>query len=320
MPALLGRICAFAAAQLVSVGLSLKPADFVQIFQRPVPVLLGLAMSYGLVPLLAVWVGKFFIQDPALRAGLLLTACTSSNQLSNMYSQTARGDTALSVALTTLATVMGVWVWVTPLLCKALLGAEVHIDRGGIIQSCATVIVAPMLLGMLTKHYFPESAEKARPVAEVLGVVVASIVSASAVATCVRSNVFAFAQVFPSVVVLHTLSAITGYRIPRLLGASEPQSRSLSLTTALKSSAFGYVLAQQCFPTQPDVWAVSAASVLWNALVGPLQASALRWYPSQGVLTSSVEKSVSGSARKTSGNPWLPWVDLPIRNRPAAGL
>jgi BASS family bile acid:Na+ symporter len=315
MPALLGRICAFAAAQMVSVGLSLKPADFVQIFQRPMPVLLGLAMSYGLVPLLAVWVGEFFIQDPALRAGLLLTACTSSNHLSNMYSQTAGGDTALSVALTTLTTVMGVWT--IPLLCKAFIGAQVSVDGGGIIQSCAAVIIAPMLLGVLAKHYFPESAEKARPVAEVLGVVAASVVTASAVATCVRSNVVA-AQVFPAVAVLYTLSAIAGYRIPRLLGVSASPSRSLSLTTALKSSAFGYVLAQQCCPTLPNVWAVSAGSVLWNALVGPLQASVLGWYPSQDVLTAAREESMSVPVRKRGEHPWLPWVDLPIRDQPAA--
>jgi BASS family bile acid:Na+ symporter len=302
---------------MTSIGLSLQPADFVQVFQHPMPILLGLAMSNGLVPLLAVWVGKFFIQDPALRAGLVLAACTSSNLLGNVYTLTARGDPALSVALTTLATVMGVWV--TPLLCKALLGAEVHVDRGGIIQSCATVIVAPMLLGVLAKHYFPGTAEKARPVAEVLGLVAASVVTASAVATCVRSNVVA-AQVFPAVAVLHALGAIAGYRIPRLLGVSAVQSRSLSLTTALKSSAFGYVLAQQCCPTLPNVWAVSAVSVLWNAVVGPLQASVLGWYAVQDVLTSSVEESVSTPARKRAEHPWLPWVDLPIRNRPAAGL
>jgi BASS family bile acid:Na+ symporter len=302
---------------MMSVGLSLKLADFMHVFQRPMPVLLGLAMSYGLVPLLAVWVGKFFVQDPALRAGLLLAACTNSNLLGNMYTQTAGGDTALSVALTTLATVMGVWV--TPVLCKAFMGAQLYVDGGGIIQSCAAVIVAPMLLGMLAKHYFPESAEKARPVAEVLGMVAASVVTASAVATCVRSNVVA-AQVCPSVVVLHTLSAFAGYRIPRFLGVPAAQSRSLSLTTALKSSAFGYVLAQQCCPEQPNVWAVCAVSVLWIALVGPLQASVLRWYPSQDVLTAAREESMSVAARKRAEHPWLPWVDLPIRNRPAAGL
>jgi BASS family bile acid:Na+ symporter len=298
----------------MSVGLSLKLADFMHVFQRPMPILLGLVMSYGLVPLLAVWVGKCFVQDPALRAGLLLTACTSSNQLSNMYSQTARGDTALSVALTTLATVMGVWV--TPLLCKALLGVQVYVDRGGILQSCAAVIVAPMLLGMLAKHYSPETAEKARPFTEVLGLVAASIVTASAVATCVRSNVFAFV----AVAMLHALSALAGYRLPRLLGVSAAQSRSLSLTTALKSSAFGYVLSQQCCPAQPHVWAVCAVSVLWYALVGPLQARVLGWYAVQSPLTASVEESTSAPTRMHAERPWLPWVDLPIRDQPAAGL
>lgn len=55
----------------------------------------------------------------------------------------ARGDVALSVLMTTVTTIAGIFT--TPLLCKTILGAVVPVDAVGIAISCLQVILAPIV-------------------------------------------------------------------------------------------------------------------------------------------------------------------------------
>ena len=55
----------------------------------------------------------------------------------------ARGDVALSVLMTTVTTIAGIFT--TPLLYKTILGAVVPVDAVGIAISCLQVILAPIV-------------------------------------------------------------------------------------------------------------------------------------------------------------------------------
>jgi predicted Na+-dependent transporter len=61
----------------------------------------------------------------------------------NLRVDIARGDVALSVLMTTVTTIAGIFT--TPLLCKTILGAVVPVDAVGIAISCLQVILAPIV-------------------------------------------------------------------------------------------------------------------------------------------------------------------------------
>jgi BASS family bile acid:Na+ symporter len=58
----------------------------------------------------------------------------------------AKGNVALSV-LMTLATTLGA-IFMTPLLCKGMLGTVVPVDAVGIAKSTVQVVLAPIGVGM----------------------------------------------------------------------------------------------------------------------------------------------------------------------------
>ena len=64
-------------------------------------------------------------------------------QASNLCTYIAKGNVALSVLMTT-ATTIGA-IFMTPLLCKLLLGAVVPVDAKGIAKSTIQVQLPPSL-------------------------------------------------------------------------------------------------------------------------------------------------------------------------------
>ena len=59
------------------------------------------------------------------------------------FKDIAKGDVALSVLMTTVTTIAGIFM--TPLLCKTILEAVVPVDAVGIAYSCLQVILAPIV-------------------------------------------------------------------------------------------------------------------------------------------------------------------------------
>jgi bile acid:Na+ symporter, BASS family len=125
------------AALMLSMGITLTPADFVAVAQEPASVIMQFSLCYIMMPVLALGLGTAFGLPPALMAGMVLVGSINGGQASNLCTYIARGNVALSVLMTT-ATTLGAIV-MTPILCQSLLGAVVPVDAAGIAKSTIQV-------------------------------------------------------------------------------------------------------------------------------------------------------------------------------------
>lgn len=88
------------ASMMLIMGLSLKPEHFAKLLHSPLHVVLGLALQWLLLPLLAVaWI-SWLALPPSLALGLVLLAACPGGATSNIISHLSGGDGALSVTLT----------------------------------------------------------------------------------------------------------------------------------------------------------------------------------------------------------------------------
>lgn len=146
------------AALMLSMGITLTPEDFKAVAKKPVPTVMQFSLCYGMMPFLALLLGKTFKLEPALLAGMVLVGSINGGQASNLCTYIARGNVALSVLMTT-ATTIGAIV-MTPLLCKGLLGAVVPVDAAGIAKSTVEVRVLMCVYlstGNVTNNYSSNS-------------------------------------------------------------------------------------------------------------------------------------------------------------------
>ena len=168
----------------------------------------------------------------------------------------------------------------TPLLCKTILGAVVPVDAVGIAVSCMQVVLAPIAVGMTVNKLFPKAVEAVLPATPVVGVVSTCLLVASAVAQCAPAISSAGVNLQLPIMLMHLISGLAGYWIPRAMKFSETQCRTMAIETAMKSSAFGFLLAKLHF-RQYGARVPSAVSVVWMALVGASLAVVWRGVPVQ---------------------------------------
>jgi BASS family bile acid:Na+ symporter len=127
------------AALMLSMGITLTPKDFVNVAANPVPTFMQFALCYGMMPVLALTLGQVFGLPKSIIAGMVLVGSTNGAQASNLCNYIARGNVALSVLMTTTTTLGAIFM--TPLLCRTLLGTVVPVDAKGIAKSTIQVSV-----------------------------------------------------------------------------------------------------------------------------------------------------------------------------------
>ena len=146
---------------MFDLGLTLKLKDFYMVVTRPKAFFVALMGQIVLLPLIALGLGWAFQLTPVFFIGLMLIACSPGGSSSNIFSNLADGDVALSVTLTamssliTLVTIPILMGWVT-----AASGAEVGITLpvGNLLKQNLLLMLLPVVIGLVINAYWPKVA------------------------------------------------------------------------------------------------------------------------------------------------------------------
>ena len=264
------------ALLMFSMGITLTLDDFKRVFLKPGVIGLGFIACYVLMPLLAFVIGNALGLSGPLLAGLILVGSINGGQASNLCAYIARGDVALSVLMTT-ATTVGC-IFMTPLICKLALGAVVDVDAVGMAVSTIQVVLVPVVLGLVLNKTVPKFCRSVEPFSPMVGVTSTIILVGGAVANCAAGILGAGLGLQAAAFLLHLIGGIAGYWIMRVFKYNETTCRTVAIETAMKSSAFGFLLASLHFP-EYLVRVPSAVSVVWMAVLGSTMAVVWRFIP-----------------------------------------
>ena len=159
---------------MFDLGLTLKPADFKLIAQRPKPVFIGLFGQIILLPLIAwgivqlvllggQWSVLTYQLSPLFIIGIMLVACSPGGSSSNVFSMLAKGDVALSVTLTacssiiTLFTLPLIMAWVTKSVGESV---DIELPIGNLLMQNIVLMVIPIAIGFVLNIFRSQTAEK----------------------------------------------------------------------------------------------------------------------------------------------------------------
>lgn len=267
-----GLIQAMLASLMLSTGLTLSPADIIRPLRRPKPVLFSFFACYVVLPALALLLSRVFALDATTRAGLLLLSMISGGQASNLCTQIAGGDTALSVTMTAVTTLAATVM--LPLLSSALLGTVVSVDRFQLASTTARVTFLPIAAGVAANHFFPTTLKKLKPVLPVLGIVSVVVLVLGPVAQSAPVFAASWSTLLVPVFLLHVLGGVVGYAGPAATGGGWKMAVTTAFESAFKSPVLSFVLAKKFFP--PGVELASAISIVILAPIASIFAIALR--------------------------------------------
>ena len=95
---------------MFGMGLTMKLSDFAVVFSRPRDVLIGCTAQFVVMPLLAFALGKFFGLEEELLVGVVLVGTCPGGTSSNVITYMSKGDTALSVGMTRINTMLATFL------------------------------------------------------------------------------------------------------------------------------------------------------------------------------------------------------------------
>lgn len=254
---------------MFSVGITTTVDDFKDCMKRPGAVAINFLSCYGIMPVLAYLLAKGMGAEGSILAGMVLVGSINGGQASNLCTLIAGGDVALSVLMTT-STTIGC-IFMTPLICKLVLGAIVPIDAMGIVISTFQVVLAPIFLGVAANTLAPKVCKACATYTPVVGVISTVLLVGASVAKCASPILNAGLPLQVACLLLHLLGGILGFFATKVAGFDERTCRTVAIETAMKSSAFGFLLASLHFGTF-NVRVPSAVSVVWMAIVGSVLA------------------------------------------------
>ena len=157
------------AAMVFSVALELKLEDFRRVADAPRAVVAGLVPQFVLLPG-ATWAATMLLDLPAnTEAAMILVAACPGGALSNVVTHLGRGNTALSVSISAVASVLALVL--TPLNFTWMVSANpvtagwlrtLAIDASDIWFSLLVLLALPMTLGLFVAHRWPALTGKIR--------------------------------------------------------------------------------------------------------------------------------------------------------------
>jgi BASS family bile acid:Na+ symporter len=144
---------------MLTIGTGLKLSDFATILSGRRAFFLGLLSMLVIVPLCGTLLAALFAPSPELLVGLILLATTPGGILSNLITDIAKGDVALSVSLT--LTLSTIYIFTLPFIAHfALLFAfrqsqPIDIPFGSSISHIMMVTLIPISCGMFAGYLRP---------------------------------------------------------------------------------------------------------------------------------------------------------------------
>ncbi|HLV28159.1 MAG TPA: bile acid:sodium symporter family protein [Burkholderiaceae bacterium] len=254
---------------MFGMGLTLSKQDFAEVGRRPVPVMIGVLGQFIIMPALAWALCKVLALPPEIAIGVILVGCCPGGTASNVMTYLARGDVALSVAITSVTTLLAPVV--TPALIYLLASAWLEVSAVAMFWSIVKVVIIPILLGVIVQSLL---GKRVKAFVEVLPLVsVAAIVAiVAAVVAGSQERIATTGLTIFAVVVLHNgLGLLVGYMLAKLCGLNVAQRKTMSIEVGMQNSGLGVALATAHF--SPLAAVPSAIFSVWHNISGPIVAT-----------------------------------------------
>ncbi|AJK45613.1 ketopantoate/pantoate/pantothenate transporter PanS [Burkholderia plantarii] len=263
---------------MLSMGVTLSIADFRRVFTRPAPVLAGIVLHYLVMPLAAWTLAKLLRMPPDLTAGMVLVGSVASGTASNVMIYLARGDVALSVTISALSTLVGVFA--TPLLTRLYVDASIAVDVHGMLMSILQIVALPIVVGLIVNHLFRRAVDAIEPYLPLVSMVAILLIIAAVVAGT-RNSIASVGLVVMVGVMLHNaIGLLGGYWGGRLLGFDEAVCRTLAIEVGMQNSGLAATLGKLYFT--PIAALPGALFSVWHNLSGSLLAGYWAGRPAKG--------------------------------------
>lgn len=232
---------------MLGMGLTLVPADFKRVVRFPKAVALGLVLKLLVIPVVTFLLLRVFPVGPELAVGFILLAACPGGATTNLITHLAKGDVALSITITAIASV--ITVFTIPLIVNWGLvhylgeARDIELPLLRTIAQILVITVIPVALGMLLHARKPALSAKAERPVKLLSAVFLVLIILAALLKERENLADLFRQAGPLALVLNLLGMALGYGITRILTRNSAQAVTVGVEVGVVNGTLGIAIA-----------------------------------------------------------------------------
>jgi len=235
----------FFALTMFGIGAVLSPEDFKRIAQRPLIVLIGSAAQFTIMPIGAFVLAKIFRLPPEIAVGLILAGCVPGAMASNVMSYIAKADTAYSVSLTTVSTLL--CPVLTPVLTLVLADSILDVKFMPMFISVIEMVIIPLAAGFFVRAILREKMERIKTIFPAISVTFIIFICSLVIAVNRQRLGAVTLSVLAAAVVLNIYGMSAGFAVGGIFKFSTARRRTLSIEIGMQNAGLGTVLALEHF-------------------------------------------------------------------------
>ena len=235
------------ASIMYGMGLSLNLQDFQRVLTRRYPVTVGVISMLFFVPLLGIILALRLSPSPALAVGIVLLATCPGGMVSNLMTDLADGDLALSVSMTIVVSI--IYVLLIPFIANAVvyyfMGSNWDIKLPLLLSFIKLfgITLFPIAMGMVTRHLWPSFSEKTKGIVKqfaMLFLIIAFTLIVIDQWEIISQN---FSSLFLIVVTLNVLSISLAFTIAKLAKLNHKETIAVCVEHSIRQEGTAIFIA-----------------------------------------------------------------------------
>lgn len=255
---------------MFGMGTSLTVCDFVPESNMRRGVLVGVTLQYLLMPLLGYLFAQLFSLQAEVAVGLILIGSCAGGVASNVITYLAGGNVPLSVTMSAISTLVAPIA--TPLAMKLLAGQYVPVDATDMMFSIITMIIVPVVAGVLVNRYLSWLVRLIQSWLPLLSMASICIIIAVTIGLSHRELLSVGVALVGASIMHNAAGLFLGYWGARLLGLNEIDCRTVAIEVGMQNGGMATGIAFDVLKSQVAALA-SAVFGPWSAITGSLLAS-----------------------------------------------
>ena len=260
---------------MFGVAIDMRLSDFRTIISLPRSMLVGMTGQFLLLPAVTYLLVRLMAPHPSIALGMMLVAACPGGNISNFITHFAKGNTALSVAMSATSTMAAVVMtpinfafWASQYEPTAAILKEVALSPLDLMGTVFLLLGLPMTVGLLISHHFPQWAERAKKPLRYFTMAFFGIFITGALLANL-DNFMNYIGLVMLAVFLHNALAISiGYTGARLLKLPEADRRAVAIETGIQNSGLGLLLIFDFFSGLGGMALIAAWWGIWHIISG----------------------------------------------------
>lgn len=232
---------------MLGMGLSLTVNDFTRVLKAPKAAVIGILCQMLLLPLVAYLIATTMKLPGEIAVGLMILSFCPGGVTSNMYSYISKGDVALSISLTSIASLIAPFTipFLTAISMTVFIGDQEQftIPLAKTVSQIVIITIIPLLAGMAINYKFPTFSQRSEKTVKILSMCFLAFIITAISMKNWDNTVTYIAQTGLAALTLNILTLFAGYSIANIAGLSKPQAISIGTEVGLQNGTLALLVA-----------------------------------------------------------------------------